>query len=283
MTLAVYTYFFAAIFGHQWIDRESKTENYQNIVNYYFPLFSTLEFFFFMGWLKVAETLICPFGDDDDDFELNWVIDRNLQVSYLIVDEMHNDHPQLVRDQYWDEVFPNELPYLVEAERAEHPEASTARLPLAKHQVTVATTAPKSDETDWTEFDGEQEVDNELKIRFAPRQFKFSHSSISITDSLGGDTIDMGDEEGDEMKSQFSSQDDFELLKVEREKQRMDRQMQHAALTLELMRSEMGSDGSDNSSDSRSRGKEVQTDKSYTSQMKKEKQDEDKDKEEKKE
>jgi len=128
--LAVYSYFVASIFGHQWIDRDVK--HYNNIVSYYFPLFSTLEFFFFMGWLKVAETLICPFGDDDDDFELNWLIDRNLQVSYLIVDEMHNDHPQLVRDQYWDEVFPNELPYLVESERAEHPEASTARLGIPK-------------------------------------------------------------------------------------------------------------------------------------------------------
>lgn len=53
-----------------------------------------------------------------------------LQVSYLIVDEMHHEHPELVRDQYWDEVFPSELPYTLASEpfREEHPLPSTANI-----------------------------------------------------------------------------------------------------------------------------------------------------------
>ena len=38
-----------------------------------------------------------------------------LQVSYLIVDEMHSEHPDMVRDQFWDDLFP-ELPYTAAAE-----------------------------------------------------------------------------------------------------------------------------------------------------------------------
>ena len=65
----------------------------------------------------MAEILANPFGEDDDDFETNWLIDRNLQVSYLIVDEMHAEHPPMLKDQYWDEVGPIVLPYTEAANR----------------------------------------------------------------------------------------------------------------------------------------------------------------------
>jgi hypothetical protein len=70
----------------------------------YFPLFTALQFCFYVGWLKVAEVLINPFGEDDDDIELNWLIDRHIKASYMIVDEMHEEHPELLKDQYWDMV-----------------------------------------------------------------------------------------------------------------------------------------------------------------------------------
>lgn len=122
VTLAVYTYFLSALMGHQYVEGEGY------IFDLYFPVFTLLQFFFYMGWLKVAEQLINPFGDDDDDFELNWMVDRNLQISYLIVDEMHHQHPELIKDQYWDTVFPEELPYTPETVREMHPLPSTANI-----------------------------------------------------------------------------------------------------------------------------------------------------------
>lgn len=46
----------------------------------FYPFFLTMQFAFYFGWLKVAETLINPFGEDDDDFELNRLIDRHTEV-----------------------------------------------------------------------------------------------------------------------------------------------------------------------------------------------------------
>ncbi|XP_060800716.1 bestrophin-4 isoform X2 [Amyelois transitella] len=149
VTIAVYSYFITSALGSQWVDNKLQSQtasvNISNI-DLYFPIFSTLEFFFYMGWLKVAESLINPFGEDDDDFEVNWLIDRDLQVSYMIVDEMHHEHPELIKDQYWDEVFPAELPYTIatENQREEHPEPSTARVAVPVRQRSMVTVAPSS-------------------------------------------------------------------------------------------------------------------------------------------
>ncbi|KAJ0012687.1 hypothetical protein NQD34_017021 [Periophthalmus magnuspinnatus] len=101
VTLAVYTFFFACLIGRQFLD---PTQRYQgHDLDLYVPVFTLLQFLFFSGWLKVAEQLINPFGEDDEDFEANWIIDRNLQVSLLAVDEMHMDLPHLIKDIYWND------------------------------------------------------------------------------------------------------------------------------------------------------------------------------------
>ena len=95
----------------------------------FLPFFIIIQFVFFVGWLKVthpvlasqyftfltfqvAETLINPFGEDEDDFELNRLIDRHIQVGFLMSDPTV-EKPELLRDKFWDEILPPELPYTV--------------------------------------------------------------------------------------------------------------------------------------------------------------------------
>ncbi|KAJ8363388.1 hypothetical protein SKAU_G00122190 [Synaphobranchus kaupii] len=104
VTLAVYSFFLVCLIGRQFLD---PTQGYMgHDLDLYVPIFTLLQFFFYTGWLKVAEQLINPFGEDDDDFETNWLIDRNFQVSMMAVDEMYGDHPVLERDRYWNDSNP---------------------------------------------------------------------------------------------------------------------------------------------------------------------------------
>ena len=48
--------------------------------DFYIPFFTLIELICYFGWIKVAETLLNPFGEDDEDFKINYQIDRNLQV-----------------------------------------------------------------------------------------------------------------------------------------------------------------------------------------------------------
>ena len=105
VTVAVYTYFLTTLMGRQFLDPSKDYDGHE--VVFYFQVFTFLQFFFYMEWLKVVLVLINPFGEDDDDFEINWLVDRNLQVdtavtltlltsgAYLIVDEMHAEHLEL--------------------------------------------------------------------------------------------------------------------------------------------------------------------------------------------
>ncbi|KAL0280386.1 UNVERIFIED_CONTAM: hypothetical protein PYX00_001691 [Menopon gallinae] len=120
--------------GSQFLDPSKNYPKHQ--IDLIFPIFTFLQFFFYMGWLKVAESLVNPFGEDDDDFELNWLLDRNLQISYVIVDEMHQEHPEMLKDQYWDEVFPVELPYTAAAKQYQTgpPQYSAEEVEVPSHK-----------------------------------------------------------------------------------------------------------------------------------------------------
>lgn len=47
------------------------------------PVMTIIQFVFFVGWMKAAEVLLNPMGEDDDDFECNFLLDKNLAVKLL--------------------------------------------------------------------------------------------------------------------------------------------------------------------------------------------------------
>ena len=53
-TLAVYTFFLGSLFGRQYIEPSDGETAYE--VDLYVPIFTLLQFFFYMGWLKVCCT-----------------------------------------------------------------------------------------------------------------------------------------------------------------------------------------------------------------------------------
>ena len=68
--------------------------------DFYIPVFTLLKFIFYFGWLHVATILIDPFGNDDEDFDLNMMINRNMETGFMIVkepqeEEVKEDTPDL--------------------------------------------------------------------------------------------------------------------------------------------------------------------------------------------
>ncbi|XP_042226784.1 bestrophin-2-like [Homarus americanus] len=96
VTMATYSYFAFSILGRQFLDPKQGYDNHS--IDFYVPIFTFLQFIFYMGWLKVAESLLNPFGDDDDDFDTNDFLDRHLEISYMIVDVMHKSYPDVLTD-----------------------------------------------------------------------------------------------------------------------------------------------------------------------------------------
>ncbi|XP_049993365.1 bestrophin-1 [Alexandromys fortis] len=134
VTVAVYSFFLACLVGRQFLNPVKNYPGHE--MDLIVPIFTILQFLFYMGWLKVAEQLINPFGEDDDDFETNFIIDRNLQVSLLSVDEMHQDLPPMERDMYWNELEP-QPPYTAASAQSRRPSflGSTFNISLQKEDM----------------------------------------------------------------------------------------------------------------------------------------------------
>ncbi|KAK5979053.1 Bestrophin [Trichostrongylus colubriformis] len=114
--LAVRVYFLICLISRQYIVDDIAGN--QSLIDLYVPFMTILQFIFLVGWMKVAEALLNPLGEDDDDFECNFLIDKNIATGLAIVDETYDKCPELMADRFMD---PNYTPvYSEESKKFGH-------------------------------------------------------------------------------------------------------------------------------------------------------------------
>uniref|UniRef100_A0A0K0FF49 Bestrophin homolog n=1 Tax=Strongyloides venezuelensis TaxID=75913 RepID=A0A0K0FF49_STRVS len=96
---AVRVYFIICLVSRQFLISDNNNDT-KSIIDMYVPFMTMLQLVFYMGWLKVAEALLNPLGEDDDDFEVNYIIDRNTGNGFCIADMSHNEIPYQKLDKF---------------------------------------------------------------------------------------------------------------------------------------------------------------------------------------
>ncbi|GMS94495.1 hypothetical protein PENTCL1PPCAC_16670, partial [Pristionchus entomophagus] len=99
---AVYIYFSLALVGRQFLlgSVTDKTLPLIFQIDAHFPFMTVLQFVFYVGWMKVAESLLNPMGEDADHFECNSLIDKNISTALSIVDDTYDQVPALTMDRF---------------------------------------------------------------------------------------------------------------------------------------------------------------------------------------
>ncbi|KHN73525.1 Uncharacterized protein Tcan_11729 [Toxocara canis] len=96
--LAVRVYFIICLVARQFIVGEQAHN--KTLIDLRVPFMTMLQFVFYMGWVKVAESLLNPMGEDDDDFEGNFLIDKNIATALRIVDGGYDNFPEQKCDSF---------------------------------------------------------------------------------------------------------------------------------------------------------------------------------------
>ncbi|CAG0895053.1 unnamed protein product [Darwinula stevensoni] len=99
VTVATYSFYGALAMSSQSVEGDNSQEDE---INSYVPITSVFLLVLYVGWLKVAESLIDPYGEDDADFELNWLLDRHIKVTHVMGEGLNLDF----KEYTWKEMFP---------------------------------------------------------------------------------------------------------------------------------------------------------------------------------
>ena len=146
-----------------------------HIQDFVIPFFTILKFIFYCGWLHVAATLINPLGDDDEDFDINYIINRNVQISYIMVEghDDDGDSKDILEDPFRGEL-PSRLPHTLQSKQSQQPSMPTTYL-LAQINEEDENKMTKEDEGHCNEV-----VTQEEDLKHAMQTFSREESSDSL-------------------------------------------------------------------------------------------------------
>ncbi|KAL3101784.1 hypothetical protein niasHS_003193 [Heterodera schachtii] len=141
--LAVRLYFLICLISRQFIYRKEAKHHAE--IDLFVPIGTMIQFIVYVGWMKVAEALLNPLGEDDDDLECNYVIDKNLITGFSLVDLATKRTPEQSRDVFWDNDHIAPLYSMEAAQRTVHPLiGSASKINMAKGKKTITMAPHKS-------------------------------------------------------------------------------------------------------------------------------------------
>ncbi|KAK6114140.1 Bestrophin RFP-TM chloride channel family protein, partial [Brugia pahangi] len=168
--LAVYVHFLICLISQQFIITDNSHTTYLDLI---VPMMTVIQFVFFIGWLKVAQALLNPFGDDDDDFECNYLIDKNLTQSFCIADN-YDRVPDIRPDLFWrsQKVLPTSGNTLLNG--------STVDFKTTKHNRPTQTANPEKtmQKITWNHYDHFEEQINRSSIQL--KQYSKSNTDYYV-------------------------------------------------------------------------------------------------------
>uniref|UniRef100_A0A0N5ASV7 Bestrophin homolog n=1 Tax=Syphacia muris TaxID=451379 RepID=A0A0N5ASV7_9BILA len=87
-SVTVRCYFLVAVIGRQYVRSRQQ-------IDLYVPFQTIFQLILYIGWLSVAEAMLNPLGDDDDDFDGLWWISRNFSKALEMLSESNTTPPPL--------------------------------------------------------------------------------------------------------------------------------------------------------------------------------------------
>merc|ERR1711909_223918 len=90
----------------------------------YFPFPIVLKLIFFIGWLKVAQALEQPFGQDETDFKMDLIFKRHIRATAVILAQFDQQPPMKEDYENGEEIIQDQFVTAKDLTTLNHPPAA---------------------------------------------------------------------------------------------------------------------------------------------------------------